>query len=64
MTKDFDLLKNQLTARPFERLQVDSKIFLKRDHYNVLPDAFGAGLGGLFGPESVGKSPVAAPASA
>lgn len=49
MTADFALLSKQLATRPFDRLQVASKIFPKRDHYNVLPDAFGFGLNALFG---------------
>lgn len=64
MTKDFELLKNQLTARPFERLHMNSKTFPQRDHYNVLPDAFGAGLNELFGHDPVVKSRMAARAPA
>ncbi len=50
MTGDLTLLEKQLAARPFPELEVVSRRFAGRDHYNVLPDAFRAGLGALFGP--------------
>jgi hypothetical protein len=49
MTGDLDLLENQLAARPFPQLEVISRRFADRDHYTVLPDAFGEGLRELFG---------------
>ena len=49
MTGDLDLLENQLVARPFPQLEVTSRRFAGRDHYTVLPDAFGEGLRALFG---------------
>ncbi len=49
MTGDLDLLEQQLAALPFPSLEVVSRRFAGRDHYNVLPDAFGAGLRTLFG---------------
>ena len=48
MTGDLDLLENQLAARPFPKLDIISRRFADRDHYTVLPDAFGGGLRELF----------------
>jgi predicted alpha/beta superfamily hydrolase len=48
MTGDLDLLEAQLAARPFPQLEVISRRFAGRDHYNVLPDAFREGLQRLF----------------
>ncbi len=48
MTGDLDLLEAQLAARPFLQLEVISRRFADRDHYNVLPDAFREGLQRLF----------------
>jgi predicted alpha/beta superfamily hydrolase len=50
MTGDLALLEKQLAARPFPALEVISRRFSGRDHFNVLPDAFRTGLGVLFGP--------------
>lgn len=50
MTGDLTLLEQQLAARPFAQLTVHSRRFPDRDHYNVLPDAFRAGLTALFAP--------------
>jgi hypothetical protein len=50
MTGDLTLLEKQLEARPFPELEVISRRFAGRDHYNVLPEAFRTGLGVLFGP--------------
>lgn len=49
MTFDLEMLEQQLAARPFPQLQVISQRFSERDHYNVLPAAFAAGLRALFG---------------
>jgi predicted alpha/beta superfamily hydrolase len=49
MTGDLSLLEEQLAAAPFPELEVISRRFPGRDHYNVLPDAFRTGLGALFG---------------
>jgi predicted alpha/beta superfamily hydrolase len=49
MTGDLELLEDQLRAMPFPQLEVIGQRFPQRDHYNVLPDAFRAGLRGLFG---------------
>ncbi len=49
MTGDLDLFEQQLAALPFPGLEVVSRRFADRDHYNVLPDAFRAGLTALFG---------------
>jgi len=42
------MLEAQLAARPFPQLDVISRRFKERDHYNVLPDAFREGLQRLF----------------
>lgn len=49
MTGDLEMLEQQLAALPFPQLQIVSQRFSQRDHYNVLPDAFRAGLKTLFG---------------
>jgi len=49
MTGDFALLEAQLKDRPFAELEVWSKRFPRRNHCNVLPDAFSASFGTLFG---------------
>jgi predicted alpha/beta superfamily hydrolase len=49
MTGDLTLLEDQLAARPFPQLEIISWRFPRRDHYDVLPDAFGAGFAALFG---------------
>ena len=48
MTGDLDLLEQQLAALPFPQLEIISQRFPQRDHYNVLPEAFRAGLEALF----------------
>ena len=48
MTGDLAMLEAQLAAQPFPQLQVISRRFSGRDHYNVLPDAFREGLRDLF----------------
>jgi hypothetical protein len=48
MTGDLAMLEAQLTAQPFPQLEVISRRFPGRDHYNVLPDAFREGLRQLF----------------
>ena len=48
MQGDLEMLESQLAARPFPQLEIRSRRFLRRDHYNVLPDAFRAGLQWLF----------------
>ena len=49
MTGDLALLEAQLKKRPFAELEVRSKQFPRRNHFNVLPDAFSAGFETLFG---------------
>jgi predicted alpha/beta superfamily hydrolase len=49
MTGDLTLLEDQLAAQPFPQLEIISRRFPRLDHYNVLPDAFRAGLTALFG---------------
>jgi predicted alpha/beta superfamily hydrolase len=63
MTQDFSSLEKQLAARPFAQLQIYFKIFPERDHYSVLPDAFGFGLNTLFGVKPPAAAQVASPAS-
>jgi uncharacterized protein len=48
MRDDLERLERQLAAKPFRGLQVTSRRFPRRNHYNVLPDAFRAGLADLF----------------
>ena len=50
MTGDLTLLEQQLAARPFTGLELTVRRFPGRNHFNVLPEAFGAGLTDLFGP--------------
>ncbi len=50
MTGDLTLLEQQLAARPFAGLEVISRRFPGKDHYNVVPEAFATGLRELFGP--------------
>ena len=49
MTGDLTLLEDQLAALPFPQLDVRARRFPGRNHFNVLPDAFRAGLETLFG---------------
>jgi predicted alpha/beta superfamily hydrolase len=49
MTGDFTLLERQLAENPFTGLALASRRFPDRDHYNVISDAFRAGLQNLFG---------------
>lgn len=46
---DLEQFEAQLTAQPFPKLEVISRSFPARDHYNVLPDSFSAGLKSLLG---------------
>ncbi len=50
MTGDLAQLERQLAARPFARLEIISRRFPRKNHFNVLPMAFVTGLGVLFGP--------------
>lgn len=49
MTGDLTLLENQLHANRVPKLEVISQRFPKKDHFNVIDDAFRAGLKVLFG---------------
>lgn len=49
MTGDWAQLDEQLRELPFDQLRVVTRRFTGRNHFNVLPDAFGAGLEMLFG---------------
>ena len=49
MTTDLAALEALLAARPFAQLEVTTRRFPKRNHFNVLPDAFAAGLTALYG---------------
>ncbi|MGA3007921.1 MAG: alpha/beta hydrolase-fold protein [Opitutaceae bacterium] len=48
MLDDLSLLERQLAGRPFAGLKIDSVKFPGRDHYNVTPDLFSAGLRSFF----------------
>ncbi|HUJ43584.1 MAG TPA: alpha/beta hydrolase-fold protein [Opitutaceae bacterium] len=48
MQGDLEMLESQLAAQPFPQLEILGRRFPRRDHYNVLPDAFRAGLQWLF----------------
>jgi len=48
MTGDLTLLEDQLAAQPFPQLEVISRRFPGRNHFNVLPEAFRAGLAALY----------------
>lgn len=50
MTGDLALLEAQLAARPFDGLEIISHCFPERNHYDVVPDAYAAGLKALFTP--------------
>jgi len=52
MTGDLESLEQQLRALPFPGLEIIARRFPQRDHYSVLPDAFGAGLHALFTPRA------------
>lgn len=49
MTGDLTLLEQQLAEKPFGQLQLTVERFPKKNHFNVLPVAFKAGLLALFG---------------
>jgi len=48
MTADLRLLEEQLAAKPFDGLEITSRVFAGFDHYNVVPVAFAAGLTALL----------------
>ncbi len=50
MTGDLTLLEDALAARPYAGLEIVRRRFPARDHFNVLPDAFAAGLAALYPP--------------
>jgi uncharacterized protein len=50
MTGDLLLLEQQLAAKPFAGLEIISRRFPNKDHYNVVPEAFKSGLHELFKP--------------
>ncbi|WP_415910806.1 alpha/beta hydrolase [Oleiharenicola sp. Vm1] len=49
MTEDLALLERQLATTPFRDLTVATQRFPGKNHYNVLRDAFAAGLVSLYG---------------
>jgi predicted alpha/beta superfamily hydrolase len=49
MTGDLTLLERQLRKAPFNGLVTTSRRFPRRNHFNVIQDAFHAGLAALFG---------------
>jgi predicted alpha/beta superfamily hydrolase len=52
MVGDLLLFEKQLADRPFAGLQITSVKFPGRDHYNVTPELFSAGLRTFFTPAS------------
>ena len=48
MTGDLQLLEQQLRTRPYHGLEWDNRVFAGRNHYDVLPEAFGTGLERLY----------------
>ncbi len=50
MTGDLTRLEEQLIAKPFAGLDLMTRRFVEKDHFNVLPVAFGTGLRALFAP--------------
>jgi len=48
MTGDLVLLEKQLAAQPFRDLEIISRRFPRKNHFNVVPEAFAAGLAALF----------------
>lgn len=55
MTSALALLEKQLADQPFAGLRITTQWFPGRNHFNVLPDAFRAGLTALF-PQDVANS--------
>ena len=51
MTGDLALLVSQLATKPFAQLEIVSRCFPRKDHFNVLATAFQTGLATLFGME-------------
>ena len=49
MSGDLALLQEDLRQKPFKGLDVIFETFADKDHYNVLPEAFQAGLTALYG---------------
>ena len=49
MTGDLALLEAQLTAKPFTGLEIFSRRFPRKNHFNVLPVAHQTGIETLFG---------------
>ena len=49
MTGDLKQWEDQLAALPFPQLEVISRRHAGKNHFNVLPEAFRAGLAALFG---------------
>lgn len=50
MTGDLARLERQLAEQPFSGLDIATRRFAHRNHFNVLPDAFRSGLATLLGP--------------
>ncbi|MBC7367613.1 MAG: alpha/beta hydrolase [Undibacterium sp.] len=48
MAGDLTRLEQQLIAKPFAGLDLMTRRFVDKNHFNVLPIAFGTGLGMLF----------------
>jgi predicted alpha/beta superfamily hydrolase len=52
MMSDLTLLETQLAARPFTGLEIISRRFSGRNHFDVVPDAYATGLQELFGQQT------------
>ncbi len=49
MAGDLALLEKQLADQPFQKLEIISRRFPRKNHFNVLPVAFATGITELFG---------------
>ena len=54
MTGDLALLEHQLEAKPFEQLQIITRRFPRKNHFNVLGPAFQTGMETLF-PDNINR---------
>jgi hypothetical protein len=61
MMANLELLEAQFAAQPFTQRKVISQCFPRRDHCNVLPDAFVADVQALSGWASPDRLPAKKP---
>jgi len=47
------MVRHELTARPFEQLELIQKRYPKQDHYTAIDPAFEDGLAALFPPAKI-----------